>query len=286
MDEATVILKARRFVRSIQHLAIPVPLDTYVETVEAKLNQADLPSGQSGYSGVINGKLNIWVNSNERLERQRFTVCHEVAHIHLGLSTNHDGKSDSGRYTKRPQNEVFCDVFAAEVLLPSDFFKPLVDEAEMSFSSLDQLAGQFVASLTATGSRFAFLNQVLCAFVLAEHGFVRFASRSLPLRELNAWVQNGFKVPPSSLAAQGKGLSSTERRIVDPTEWFEDWDRGGTLLEEARYLPEWDQTLSLLWFEEDHLPSKSKFEEEGKEGADPYCRELDGNLPWPDRIKR
>src|SRR5688572_11391581 len=100
MDEATVILKARRFVRSIQDISIPVPLKAYIEKVGAKLHHADLPNGQSGYSGVINGKLKILVNSNDRLERQRFTVCHEVAHIHLGLPTNHGGKSDSGGYTK------------------------------------------------------------------------------------------------------------------------------------------------------------------------------------------
>lgn len=284
MDEASVILAARRFMRSVNDISIPIPLEAFAEKVGAKLHSVNLPNGQSGYSGIINGKLKIVVNSNERLERQRFTVCHEIAHIHLRLPTNHEGKSDSDIYTKRPKNEVFCDLFAAESLLPSDFFKPLVDEAEISFSSLDRLAGAFGASLTATGSRFASLNQALCGFVLAEGGFVRFSSRSLPLREINGWIPYGFKVPPGSLAAQGKGLSPNERRPVDPTEWFDDWDRGGTLFEEARYLHQWNQTLSLLWFEDEQLSSKA--DKDSEEDTDAVCKELDGILPWPDRTKR
>lgn len=115
MDEANVILAARRFVRAIEGLTIPIQLDAYVQHVGATLRYADLPSGQSGYSGKIGGKWIIVINSNERLERQRFTVCHEIAHIHLMLPTNHEGQSDSGIYTKRPRNEVFCDLFAAEI---------------------------------------------------------------------------------------------------------------------------------------------------------------------------
>lgn len=286
MDEADLILAARRFVRSVEGLSVPVSLDAYVRKVEAKLCYADLPGGQSGYSGKIGGKWTIVINSNERLERQRFTICHEIAHIHLNLPTNHEGNSDSGFYTKRPQNEVFCDIFAAEALLPSDLFRPRVDEAEISFSSVDRLADEFTASLTATGSRFAFLNRAFCAFVLAERRFVRYAARSPSLKEIKAWIPNGYKVPPSSLAALGKDLLSTDHRAVDPTEWFEDWNRGGTLFEEARYLPQWDQTLSLLWFEEDELPSGGRHEVGLDEDTDPYCRELDGNLSWPDRSKR
>lgn len=146
---------------------------------------------------------------------------------------------------------------------------------------MNQIPEEFAASLTATGSRFAFLNKAFCAFVLAERGFIRYASRSPFLKEIKAWIPIGYKVPPSSLAAQGRNLSSTEQRAVDPTEWFEDWARGGTLFEEAQYLSQWDQTLSLLWFEEDRLPSGSNSEWEHDEDSDPYCSELSGDLPWP-----
>ena len=33
---------------------------------------------------------------------------------------------------------------------------------------------------------------------------------------------------------------------VEADKWFEDWDREGSLLEDARYLAQWDQTIALL----------------------------------------
>ena len=197
MDEFTAVLKARAFVRSFRDLALPVAMEPYVEKVGATIRyDADLADDQSGYSLPIKGQWHIIVNARDVEERQRFTICHELGHLHLGLSSEHIGKSDLQLYTKRPKNEILCDVFASEILLPSDLFKPLVNEAEMGFQSVTTLARDFEASWTATGSRFAALNQTPCVFVLAERGFVRYASQSLPLREMGAWVQLGALVPP------------------------------------------------------------------------------------------
>jgi len=285
VDEPTVILKARGFIRSFETLSFPVPVESYVEKVNATLRyETDLPKGEAGYSVPIAGKWHIVVNIKDHPERQRFTICHEVAHLHLGLSSEHAGKSDTQSYTKRPQKEIFCDVFAAETLLPSDLFKPLVDEAVIGFKSLTALAGDFQASLTATGSRFAALNQWPCAFVLAERGIIRYASRSLSLKEMSAWIPIGYRVPPSSVAAKGCNLTEEGSQTVDPAEWFEDWNRGGTLLEEARYLTEWDRTISLLWFEDKEFFTRQS--EGYDEDSDPVCRELDGDLPWPSKKRR
>lgn len=287
MDELSVIMKARNFVRSFQNLKFPVSMDLYAEAIGAVLhNDSDLPDNESGHSLTIKGKWHIIVNKGHLEERQRFTICHEFGHIFLDLLNEHAGKSDPQRYTKRPKSEVLCDVFASEILLPSDHFKPLVNNASIGFDAVVALGKTFKASQTATGSRFAALNDMLCTFVLSEHGLVRYASRSPSLREMGAWVQIGYRVPPSSLAAQGAQLIQDGPCEVDPTEWFEDWTRGGTLYEESRYLPEWDRMLSLLWFEEDSLPAGGVAANKETEDGDPYCRELDGVLSWPDRTKK
>lgn len=287
MDEPTVIMKARTFVRSFANLTCPVPIDLYLEAIGAGLHyEAGLPNNESGHSLHIKGKWHIIVNKKHFEERQRFTICHELGHIYLDLPSEHIGRSDSQHYTRRPKNEVLCDVFASEILLPSDQFKPLVNGADMGFDAVIALGKDFQASMTATGSRFAALNDTLCTFILSEHGIVRYATRSPSLREMGAWVPIGYRVPPSSLAAQGAQLIQDGPRIVDPTEWFEDWTQGGTFYEESRYLSEWDRMLSLLWFEENYLPSKGGAANEEDEDSDPYCRELDGTLPWPDRTKK
>ncbi|HTC11090.1 MAG TPA: hypothetical protein VK726_20170 [Acetobacteraceae bacterium] len=74
-------------------------------------------------------------------------------------------------------HEIACDIFAAELLVPYHLFKPLVEAAQFGFKSIGQLAEQFEASLTATGSRFDNVIDAPCAFVLVEQGKVRYPAR-------------------------------------------------------------------------------------------------------------
>jgi Zn-dependent peptidase ImmA (M78 family) len=71
------------------------------------------------------------VNGNDSDERQRFTACHEAAHIELGLPSEH-AELPWWSYAKRSPNEILCDAFAAKLLMPYKLFKPLVDKAEIS----------------------------------------------------------------------------------------------------------------------------------------------------------
>ena len=106
-------------------------------------------------------------------ERQRFTICHEIAHAVLGLPSDHG--SQPWWSTKRPLEERLCDLFAVELLLPEKLFKPLAEKSIVSFESLDALASQFLVSTTATGSRFASVISTPIAFVLSEGGKVKYA---------------------------------------------------------------------------------------------------------------
>jgi len=81
----------------------------------------------------------------------------------------------SSSYVKRAQAEIFCDIFAAELLLPFGLFKPLAEKAEIGLASIDALAARFVSSTMPAGSRFAAVVKAPCAFVLSEKGKVRYA---------------------------------------------------------------------------------------------------------------
>ena len=92
MDEFGAVLKARELVDKVNPTAIPVPVEAYVKEVEAVLRpQTDLGPDEPGWSFNNNGKHYICVNANDRPERQRFTVCHELAHIVLGLAVRPSG---------------------------------------------------------------------------------------------------------------------------------------------------------------------------------------------------
>ena len=295
LDEFTVVMKARAFVRKANPVAVPVSLDAYLKEAKAVLRQeTDMAPDEAGscFCGG-DGTHYICVNANDRPERQRFTVCHEIAHIVLKLRSDH--KTQPWWSAKKPLAERLCDMFAAEMILPTKLFQPAAEEVSVSFSSVDALASRFLASVTATGSRFASAISTPCAFVLSEQGKIRHASRSKALQEANAWIAPKVNLPCGSVSARTRAGGEGGREQIDAAAWFCDWERTGVLLEEARHLSQWDQTLTLLWFENEEVPPLKHTRHDGhysrddcntSDEEDELLPELDGYLRWPSKRRR
>ena len=270
----------------------PVELERLAAAANAKIKCLyDLDDDESGQTTVHKDKHIIIVNGNHREERQRFTVLHEIAHIVLELPSQHHGTKlttgDLMRYARRPPEEVLCDVFAAECLLPYDMFSRDVGDVDISLDAVKTLAEKYKASLTTTGSRFAVSAPEPCAFVLSEDGHVRYVSRSKFLNELKGWIDFSVPVPKGSVAYRLiQGTSINEDYDELPTDvWF----NGGItnrpfLAEEAILLREWNQCLSLIWFDESMRPAHVRKHED--EDDEPLLKELDGTLPWPSKSRR
>lgn len=285
MDEFTAVLRARELVRKVNRDTIPASIDAYVQQAGGVLRlETDLGPDEPGYSFESNGKHYICVNGNDRATRRRFTACHEIAHIVLGLPSDH-GSAPWWSYARRSPDEICCDVFAAELLLPHQLFEPLVERADIGFAAIDELGSRFEASTVATGSRYAMVITAPCAFVLSEQGKVQYASRSKALREVSAWISPQAALPSGSMSARARGGESSDgAEEIAADLWFNDWDRGGVLREEARQLGQWDQTLTLLWFEDEEVPPPKQDDREEQESQG--LEELDGILPWPGKRRR
>ena len=127
--------------------------------------------------------------------------------------------------------------------------------ADMGLAAVNALADEFDASLISTGSRFATFSREPCAFVLSEGGKVRYCARSAALRDAQAWIKSGSTMPAGSYSARVRaGENPTGPEEAAHEEWFEDWERDGALHEDVLHLDRWDQTLTLLWFEDDDIP--------------------------------
>jgi Zn-dependent peptidase ImmA (M78 family) len=292
VDEFQVILKARQFVQDAGVTAVPVELERLAAAANAKIKFVhDLSDDESGQTTQLKDRQIIIVNGNHREERQRFTVLHEIAHIVLGLPSQHHGTKlttgDLMRYGRRPQEEMFCDVFAAECLLPYDLFSKDVGAVDISLDAVKTLGNKYKASLTATGSRYAVSAPEPCAFALSEDGYIRYVSRSKFLNELKGWIDFNVPVPKGSVAHRLiQGTSKTEDYDELPTDvWFNGGIKNRPLLaEEAILLREWNQCLSLIWFDESLNPVRDHGNED--EDDEPLLRELDGTLPWPSKSRR
>ena len=284
-DELDIATKAREFIKHCGPLALPVSVHAYAAQINGMVAEETLGDNEDAWSfRDTGGKYRICVNCAQSPRRRRFSVCHEVAHVVLGIESDHSTPSWS--YARRPAGEIACDVFAAELLLPYQLFKPRVDSADMGLAAIGDLADAFDASLLSTGSRFATFSRELCAFVVAEGGKIRYSARSARLRQAKGWIRPGLPLPADSYSARvraGESLSGPEE--AEPDHWFEDWERDGVLIEDTRHIGQWDQTLTLLWFDDEGLAPQAPERKQWDEDA--YrLRELDGVLPWPGRSKR
>jgi|SRR5450830_259007 len=288
MDETDVQQRARSFVASVDTSNIQSDLSAYVTAAKAKLRKEELDEGESGMTITKpDGQHVIIVNSLETEERQRFTVCHEIAHIVLGLVSSHE-EIPSWSYAKRDQNEVMCDIFAAELLMPYKLWLNKVPVADPPLSVIEWMAAEFKTSFPAAASRYATLAEIPCAFVTMERGLVRYAARSTSLRRVNAWISPRSPIPEGSVSHR---VRKTSTSIVETDEvaqdiWFENWDKGLDLYELARHYPRFDTTVALLWFDEEDLPQVEQDRFGARIATDDGVSELTGELPWPGRRVR
>jgi len=286
VDPLTAAIKARDLMQRVNNTTIPVSLQPYLDALRCELIEKDLGPGESGHSFPHGDRHYIVVNRRELPERKRFTAFHEMAHIELDLPSEHQNQTSVG-FIRRSPNEICCDVFAAELLLPYWTFNPMVDKADIGFAAIDELAEKFQASTTSTGSRFAAANSAPCAFVLSQAGKVKYAERSRSLREARVWIAPGFPLPAGSLSARcrsGDVVSGPEEVAADV--WLNEWSRGGVLLEETRHLSAYDQTLTLLWFEDEEVPRERTSSGEDDDEDNELLRPLDGKLSFPGKRRR
>ena len=100
-------------------------------------------AGHSGYS--------IYVNKAHHLNRQRFTIAHEIAHYVLHQDMIGDAIVDDALYRSGLINKVEIEAnnFAADILMPWH----LIDEAMKSTSDIEELAKMFKVSSSAMAIR-------------------------------------------------------------------------------------------------------------------------------------
>ncbi len=288
MDEVDVQQQACTFVASVGTTDIQNDLLAYIEAANAKVVQDELGEGESGYTVTKpSGKHFITVNSLETEERQRFTVCHEIAHLILGLPSRH-AEVPSWSYAKRDLNEVLCDMFAAELLMPYQMWKAQVPKDEPSAEVIQRLAMKFRTSFPAAASRYASLADIPCGFVTMERGLIRYTARSTSLRQVRAWIPPRTPIPAGSVAHRLRTADANQIETDEVAQdvWFENWEKGLDLWEMARHYQRTDTTVALLWFSSEDLPEFEVTRFGVRVDEDEGLTELTGELPWPGKSRR
>lgn len=287
MDEAQARGRARTFLAGLGK-GLTADLEAYARAVNARVRYEALEDGEAGFTLQKGPGFVITVNSNESREPQRFTICHELGHIVLGLPSSH-GEIPSWFYAKRDPNELWCDVFASELLMPHELFERKIPEGEPSLGIVEGLAEAFGASFPATASRYASLVKFPCAYVIMDRGVVRYAAPNASFRRRGIRIPMKSPIPPGSVAQRLRqaGASSVNSGQIPQDVWLENCDEGYDLYELSRHYAKFDQTLSILWCTEDELPS-GEVDRFNRLVADDDngMEELSGVLTWQRRIRK
>lgn len=284
MDKVIVQAKAREFLRQNRVDSYPVDAKVLAEAIGFKVVfDNDLSSSESGFSLKKGNKKRLVVNANDSPERQRFTILHEVAHDVLNLPSNHGGGLDSSElesYQSRPLEEIACDIFAAECLVPWHLIKPLTDSYSFDRDSINELANDFQASRSCMASRFAQESSEKNIYVLAENGVIKNVVSARSVIETKYWVEIGLSLPKHCVAYtvlrdEDAKLTGEYGALI--------WSSSPVAnqyfcYEEVITLPSWNQTLSLITLEEKAVEPNQSFIDPNE---DVLLEELSGVLPWP-----
>ena len=285
MDEIQVISLARKLLKDCGVTKAPTDVDNLALSLGFKVSRQDLPEGEAGNTFERRGQKHILVNQNDGLHRQRFTILHEIAHHVLKLPSVHGESLPSDElecFKSRPKEEVLCDVFAAECLVPWQLIQPLAIQDDFTHDNLTMLSEYFQASRLCVASRFAQASNDHLALIVAEDGIVQYAITSKGLREAGVWITRHIKLPRNSAAAKAMSMTTDEviTAELDGLDWSGSENASRFVCyEEATYYAPKKKTQSIIIFEELVTVSPNA-KQQSRSEDDVLLEELSGYPGW------
>lgn len=161
--------KVNAVLKSLPELTLPIKIEEVAKSRGLTVMPYPLGDDVSGLLSIKDGVGTIGYNQNEPKVRKRFTIAHELGHYEL-----HRDKSDlfvdkqfiyrsqnSGNTAVNQQMEQEANMFASGILMPTDFVRQAVENANIDLTSADtikELAKMFEVSETAMSIRISSLG--------------------------------------------------------------------------------------------------------------------------------
>lgn len=170
---------SQALLRRVGALSVPVDLNQVAAELRVKIHYETMEDQVSGVLIVKGGERHILVNKTHSVNRQRFTIAHELGHLELHDDTGDKlfidkqirvyqrvGEATSAIYNEpgsmtNPKMEAEANMFAAALLMPA----PLVEHAAIGQNLWDEtdievLAKNFSVSPQAMSIRLQQLDVV------------------------------------------------------------------------------------------------------------------------------
>jgi len=126
-----------------------------IDVLVDNFTPSKLKDAENGMIVKDGEKITIYVCPNDILERQRFTVAHELGHFMCGhLNENktmfRDGNKEYSKDNYDPQ-EYEANNYAAELLMPAEKIEFLINNK--GYNRIEDLASALIVSYTAMSIR-------------------------------------------------------------------------------------------------------------------------------------
>jgi Zn-dependent peptidase ImmA (M78 family) len=214
----------------------------------------------TGYLGASEGRLvrrgkrgKITVPFNvTNVGRRRFSIGHELGHFELHsklaeyIDCSKEDMTDFNGYKKR---ETEANLFSAGLLMPKELFVPKIVRKKPNMKLMEELAGEFNTSLTATSCRYMQITKEPCALIYCVDGRIMWSKRnefpfSLKKKgdalDKDSFAYDAFKgkgdIPNGTLVSASAWVNSTEA-------WLDNIE----IFESTKYLDFYNATITLLW---------------------------------------
>ena len=161
--EELIAAYAQYLLHESEACQIPVSLGRIIKHFRLQSYKAPLP----GSRGLTTPDLDIFVNVDDTNTVQRFSVAHELMELLL-IALKNEGCSwmSEVMFAKLwGAKERLCELGAAELLMPMDLFKPLVQREGVSMGTAEKLANLCRVSLTAAFRRVVDTDLAKCAVI-------------------------------------------------------------------------------------------------------------------------
>lgn len=247
-------MKARQLLEEVGIQVLPVDPFVLAKNLDIKTNELDLGNLCDGFLLVNGTDSLIGINSKiQSARRKNFTCAHEIGHycmdIKPGAITDIKcNPNDVGAYSKATsQIEVRANKFASELLLPKNFVLNEIQNRELNWNSIDEIANLGAVSRMVAARRFAELTDESCAFVVSSAGQISWyvSSQSFGLYvDMTSRILTEDSVAGRIFKGKSAEGDFTE---VPAWAWVSDQNVRGNLQEFSLPLNSYGQVLSLIW---------------------------------------
>ncbi len=183
----------------------------------------------------VNTKYDVGCPPGEHHPRTRFSAAHELGHFFIEhhraclLRGTRPHPSRSERWENDVMMEREADSFAAALLMPEWLMRPLVNEAELTAETVDELAGRFQTSRVSTAIRAVQLSDFPVAVAGIRDGAVKWSFQADCLVPAGCYPpEHGPVCSPTAekkweAFLAGDGEHTTAQAYV--RDWFRTYDR-------------------------------------------------------------